>query len=96
MSKMNIYNKSFEEVEPTDEETAILDAFENGDPKYAPDISIEDLKKELGLESAFGIAHKYANPDLMSQEKKSFANAMTEKQPLSTHGGYFCAFYQGI
>ncbi len=67
------------EVEPTDEEAAILDAFENGDPKYAPDISIEDLKKELGLESAFGIAHKYANPDLMSLEKEAFANAMAEK-----------------
>ncbi len=38
-----------EEVEPTDEETAILDAFENGDPRYAADISIDSLKKELGF-----------------------------------------------
>lgn len=37
------------EVEPTDEESAILDAFENEDPKYAPDTSIDSLKKELGL-----------------------------------------------
>lgn len=39
-----------DEVEPTDEEIKILDAFENDDPKYAPDTSIEDLKSELGLE----------------------------------------------
>ena len=39
-----------EETEPTDEEIKILDAFENGDPDYAPDTSIEDLKNELGLD----------------------------------------------
>lgn len=39
-----------EETEPTEEEIKILDAFENGDPDYAPDTSIEDLKNELGLD----------------------------------------------
>ena len=39
-----------EETEPTEEEIKILDAFENGDPDYTPDTSIEDLKNELGLD----------------------------------------------
>ena len=39
-----------DEVKPTAEEIKILDAFENGDPDYAPDTSIEDLKNELGLD----------------------------------------------
>lgn len=39
-----------EETEPTEEEIKILDAFENGDPDYATDTSIEDLKNELGLD----------------------------------------------
>ena len=39
-----------EETEPTEEEIKILDAFENGEPDYAPDTSIEDLKNELGLD----------------------------------------------
>ena len=39
-----------EETEPTEEEIKILDAFENDDPDYAPDTSIEDLKNELGLD----------------------------------------------
>lgn len=41
--------KSLEEVEPTDEELRILDAYENGDDAYQPYISHENLKKELGL-----------------------------------------------
>lgn len=39
-----------EETEPTEEEIKILDSFENGEPDYAPDTSIEDLKNELGLD----------------------------------------------
>ena len=39
-----------DEVKPTEEEIKILDAFENGDPDYTPDTSIEDLKNELGLD----------------------------------------------
>ena len=39
-----------EETEPSEEEIKILDAFENDDPDYAPDTSIEDLKNELGLD----------------------------------------------
>ena len=39
-----------EETEPTEEEIKILNAFENGDPDYTPDTSIEDLKNELGLD----------------------------------------------
>ena len=39
-----------EETEPTEEEIKILDAFENDDPDYAPDTSIEDLPNELGLD----------------------------------------------
>ena len=40
---------AMDEVEPTDEELEILDAFESRDSKYAPDTSMDDLKKELGL-----------------------------------------------
>lgn len=32
-----------------------------------------------GETSAFGIAHEYANPDLIPLEKEAFANAMAEK-----------------
>lgn len=32
--------------------------------------------------SAFGIAHKYANPDLIEKEKEVFANAMIRKHIL--------------
>ena len=39
-----------DEVKPTEEEIKILDAFENGDPDYTLDTSIEDLKNELGLD----------------------------------------------
>lgn len=40
---------SVDEVEPTDEELKILDAYENGDDAYQPYMSHESLKKELGL-----------------------------------------------
>lgn len=33
-------------------------------------------------ETSFGIAHKYANPNLIPLEKDSFANAMAEKHRL--------------
>lgn len=42
---------SIEQVEPTEEELEILEAYENGDEQYQPCISHEDLKKELGLKS---------------------------------------------
>ena len=32
--------------------------------------------------SAFGMAHKYANPDLIEKEKEAFANAMVRKHVL--------------
>ena len=35
-----------------------------------------------GKTSAFGIAHKYANPDLIPLEKEAFANAMAEKHAI--------------
>jgi len=34
---------------PTDEEAKILDAYHNGEEKYSPFLSHEDLKKELSL-----------------------------------------------
>ena len=40
---------SVEEIESTDDELKILEAYENGDEAYQPYISHEDLKKELGL-----------------------------------------------
>ena len=39
-----------DEVKPTEEEIKILDAFENGEPDYAPDTSIQNLKNKLGLD----------------------------------------------
>lgn len=33
--------------------------------------------------SAFGIAHKYANPELIPFEKEAFANAMAEKHAIN-------------
>lgn len=33
--------------------------------------------------SAFGIAHKYANPSLIPLEKEAFANAMAEKHAVN-------------
>ena len=34
---------------PTDDEIAIINAYKNGDENYAPHITHEQLKKELGL-----------------------------------------------
>lgn len=39
-------------------------------------------KNNNGNTSAFGIAHKYANPDLIQLEKEAFANAMAEKHVI--------------
>lgn len=33
--------------------------------------------------SAFGIAHEYANPSLIPLEKEAFANAMAEKHAIN-------------
>ena len=41
--------ESFDEVEPTPDEIAALDARENGDPEYQPYIGLEDAMRELGL-----------------------------------------------
>ena len=43
------FNFSPEEIEPDEDEKAILDAYENGDPEYQPAIPLEQLKKELGI-----------------------------------------------
>ena len=40
---------------------------------------------EQGTTSAFGIAHKYADPNLVSKEKEAFANAMAEKHAIDTN-----------
>ena len=37
------------EVEPTNGETAVLDAYERGVEEYQPYISEDDLRKELGI-----------------------------------------------
>lgn len=37
------------EVPPTEKEIEILNAFENGDDRFQPSISSDELKKELGL-----------------------------------------------
>lgn len=39
-------------------------------------------KINSGNTSAFGIAHKHANPDLIPLEKEAFANAMAEKHAI--------------
>ena len=38
-----------EEVEPDPEELEAIRAYKSGDPEYQPDISHEELMKELGL-----------------------------------------------
>lgn len=43
--------EDIEEVEPTPEEIAILDAYENGDPEYQAVMTHEELLKELGIDS---------------------------------------------
>lgn len=35
-----------------------------------------------GKTTAFGIAHKYANPELIPLEKEAFANAMAKKHAI--------------
>ena len=35
-----------------------------------------------GKTSAFGIAHEYANPDLIPLEKEAFANSIAEKHAI--------------
>jgi hypothetical protein len=41
--------------------------------------SVESKQKKT---SAFGLAHKYANPALIPLEKEAFANAMAEKHAI--------------
>ena len=41
---------SFEEVEPSPEEIAALDAYEKGDPDYQPYISLDEAMRESGLQ----------------------------------------------
>lgn len=45
---------------------------------------IKDDEKSMSKDivndhSAFGIAHKYANPELMEREKEAFIDAMAQK-----------------
>lgn len=42
---------------------------------------IDKKKKKAG--SIAGIAHQYANPDLIPLEKEAFANAMAEKHAIN-------------
>ena len=44
--------------------------------------SIPQNKGKSQKSSAFGIAHKYANPELIPLEKEAFANAMAEKHAV--------------
>ena len=41
------------------------------------------IKQKLKSNSALGILHKYANPDLQYLEKDAFANAIGEKHATS-------------
>ena len=40
----------FNEVEPTEDEIRVVNAYKNGDDEYQPYISHGNLKKEFGLE----------------------------------------------
>lgn len=42
----------------------------------------QPLETKPGKTSAFGIAHKYANPALIPLEKEAFADAMFEKHVI--------------
>lgn len=39
--------------------------------------------KKKSADSIVGIAHQYANPDLIPLEKEAFANAMAEKHAIN-------------
>lgn len=41
------------------------------------------LEQKQKKNSAFGIAHQYANPALIPLEKEAFANAMAEKHAIN-------------
>ena len=43
----------------------------------------ETSKTKQNNNSAFGIAHQYANPDSIPLEKEAFANAMAEKHAIN-------------
>ena len=45
-------------------------------------IIANDAADTANRTSAFGIAHKYANPDLIDKEKEAFSNAMVKKHVL--------------
>lgn len=42
----------------------------------------ESTSKKKSAKSIVGIAHKYANPDLIPLEKEAFADAMAEKHTI--------------
>lgn len=50
MSNIKHSWNDIEEVEPTAEEIAILDAYENGEAEYQPTMTQAELLKELGME----------------------------------------------
>lgn len=45
----DITSDGIETAEPTDEEIQIITAYENGDERYQPYITHEQVKKELGI-----------------------------------------------
>jgi len=49
MERVITMNFGFPTDTPTEEETAILDAYENGDPEYQPFMTHEELLKELDI-----------------------------------------------
>ena len=46
---------------------------------FMQNLQIHLISNDTPKESAFGIAHKYANPALIEKEKEAFENAMVQK-----------------
>ncbi len=53
---------------------------QDNNSKQSKDIFIPDTKD---VDSIIGIAHEYANPELISLEKEAFTNAMAEKHAIN-------------
>lgn len=47
------------------------------------DINDVDPVSQKDVDSIIGIAHEYANPELIPLEKEAFANAMAEKHAIN-------------
>ena len=50
--------------------------------KFQADQQETSQKVKNGKTSAFGIAHQYANPNMIPLEKEAFADAMAEKHAI--------------